>query len=261
MTGTQSPTQARLNAIVDDVQQALLQIVVKYGVTYSEYRLATEWLTEAGRQPFEIPLLLDVFLANTVDEIAHAGAEGTECNLEGPVYVAGAPLLEEPYALPQRPDEAGERLVFSGTVCTVDGRPLAGAELDVWQANGAGEYSHFQPGVPEYNLRGKLLTDADGAFEFATVVPAPYLIPMAGATGQLFEALGRPCYRPGHIHFKLSHPDAAPLTTQLYFEDDPWIDADVVGAVKASLVTKLVRHEGEDRATCSYDFVLPPARD
>jgi catechol 1,2-dioxygenase len=106
-------------------------------------------------------------------------------------------------------------------VRSTDGSPLAGATLDIWQANGACEYSHFNPGVPEYNLRGQITTDDAGAFEFETVVPAPYEVPNGGATGQLLSALGRHCFRPGHIHVKLSHSDAAPLTTQIYFEGDP----------------------------------------
>ena len=247
---------ARLNAIVDDVQAALLGVLVKHRVTWEEYRAATGWLTTAGTQNFELPLLLDVFLSTTIDEIAHAGGEGTECNVEGPVYIPGAPILERPYVLPQRADEPGEKLVFSGTVRLTDGSPLAGAELDIWQASADGAYSQFHPEVPEYNLRGRLTTDADGAFSFSTVVSPPYEIPTGGSTGQLFAALGRSCYRPGHVHFKISHPDAAPLTTQLYFDHDPFLGSDVVGAVKSSLVITLERGDG---TTCAYDFVLPGA--
>ncbi len=118
-----------------------------------------------------------------------------------------------------------------------------------------GEYSNFHPGVPEGNLRGRLTTDAAGRFEFETVVPAPYEIPNTGATGSLLAALGRHCFRPGHIHFKVSHPSARALTTQIYFDGDPWIDSDVVGAVKDSLVTHLVR-DAEGATRCSYEFVL-----
>ena len=71
--------------------------------------------------------------------------------------------------------------MFSGSVTSTDGTPLAGALLDVWQDNGAGEYSHFHPGVPEHNLRGRLVTDADGRFEVETVLPVPYEIPTDGA--------------------------------------------------------------------------------
>jgi catechol 1,2-dioxygenase len=260
VTEATQPTKPRLNAIVDDVQAALVEIITKHRVTLDEYRAAVGWIVEASQQHLEIPLMLDVFLASTLDDLAHEVGEGTESNVEGPVYVPGAPRLERPYVLPKRENEPGEKLFFSGTVRSTDGSPLAGANLDIWQANGACEYSHFQPGVPEYNLRGQLTTDDDGAFEFETVVPAPYEVPKGGATGQLLTALGRHCFRPGHIHFKLSHPDAAPLTTQIYFEDDPYLGSDVVGAVKESLVTKMVRTDDEDgrsHATCSYDFVLP----
>ncbi|HUR75875.1 MAG TPA: dioxygenase [Sporichthya sp.] len=246
----------RLNAIVDDLQAALIEILRKHRVTHEEYRAATVWLMAAGTQHLEIPLLLDVFLAQAVDDLSHEATEGTDCNVEGPVYVPDAPLLTAPYVLPQRGDEPGTPLVVSGTVRSVSGQPLAGAVLDVWQANGAGEYSHFNPGVPEYNLRGKLTTDGEGRFEFRTVKPSEYPIPLDGATGQLLAALGRPGNRPAHIHFKLSHPDAAPLTTQLYFADDPHLRCDVVGAVKDSLVLTPVR--SESGATCHFDFVLTP---
>jgi catechol 1,2-dioxygenase len=262
VTEANQTTKPRLNAIFDDVQGALREIITKHRVTWEEFRAATQWLTEAGKQDFEIPLMMDVFLSTTVDDVAQAAAEGTECNVEGPFYVAGAPKLERPYVLPRRENEPGEKLIFSGTVRSTDGSALAGATLDVWQANGAGEYSHFSPGVPQYNLRGQLTTDDDGGFQFETVVPSAYEIPMAGATGQLLAALGRSSFRPGHIHLKVSHENASPLTTQIYFEGDPWIDSDVVGAVKASLVAKLAPHDddrGRSYATCSYDFVLPAA--
>ena len=250
----------RLNVIFDDLHEALREVIVKHGVTWEEYGLAIEWLREAGMAGSEIPDLLDFLVSSAIDDATHATGDGTEPNIQGPVYVADAPMLERPFVLPRREDEPGERLVFSGTVRTTDGVPLAGAVLDIWQSNGAGEYSHFMAGVPEYNLRGRLTTDDDGCFEFETVVPAPYEVSLGAATGRLFATLGRPNFRPGHIHLKLSHEAAAPLTTQIYFDGDRFLDSDVVGAVKPSLVTKLMRHVGEDAyARCSYDFVLPAA--
>lgn len=66
--------------------------------------------------------------------------------------------------------------------------------------------------------------------------------------------------RPGHIHFKISHPTRRALTTQICFEGDPYIDSDVVGAVKDSLVIDLVRNGVAD-TRCAYDFVLTPSDD
>ena len=251
-------TNARVNAIFTDVYDALCRIIEKHHVTYDEYREAVNWLTAAGTQAHEIPLLCDVFLATAVDNENFAGDGGTACNIEGPFYVPNAPRLELPYVLPKR-DEDGETLRFSGTVRSADGSPLAGALVDVWQANGNKEYSFVHPGVPEYNLRGQFSADDAGRFEFETVVPSPYTIPDAGATGQLLAALGRVPWRPAHVHFKITHPDARTLTTQIYFEGDPWIGEDVAGAVKAPLIVALERRD-DDRgqyAACSFDFVLP----
>ncbi len=139
--------------------------------------------------------------------------------------------------------------------------------LDVWQISADGGYSQFHPGFPEYNLRGRLSADEQRRFEFETVVPQPNEIPTEGATGRLLAALGRSAYRPAHIHLKLSHEGHRPLTTQIHFAGNPWLDRDVViGATKASLVTRLVS-DGQQAANggsaapiarCSYDFVLEP---
>lgn len=254
---SETSTNTRLQLIVTEVLDSLLGIIRKHQVTWDEYRAATVWLTEAGRQGFEIPLMLDVFLSQTVDDVDFGAQGGTESNVEGPFYVPDAQLLERPYVLPQRDDEPGERLLFSGTVRSTDGSPLAGALVDVWQASAAGEYSNFHPSIPEGNLRGRFTADGAGQFEFETIVPPFYGIPDTGATAQLLEALGRHLFRPGHIHFKVSHPACRTLTTQIYFEGDPYIDSDVVGAVKDSLVIGLVRN-GEAETRCSYDFVLVP---
>jgi catechol 1,2-dioxygenase len=258
----------RLEAVFTDILEALQQVVREHRVTQEEYRLAIAWLTEAGTQPNEIPLLVELMLCVTVDDVNFAVEMGTENAIEGPFYVPGAPLLSRPYVLPMRADEPGERLRFSGTVRSTDGTPLRGAMLDVWQISADGGYSHFHPGFPEYNLRGRLTTDEQGRFEFETVVPVPYEIPKEGATGRLLAALGRNAYRPAHIHLKLSQQGHRPLTTQIYFAGDPWLDRDVViGATKASLVTRLER-DGQQAANggsatriarCSYDFVLEPA--
>ncbi len=253
--------RTRVVEIVDDVAAALRDVIRKHRVTADEYRAAVAWLTWAGEQEAEIALLLDVYLAATVDDVQTAMLGGTDSNTEGPFYIPDAPLLTLPYVLPRRVDEPGEVLVFSGSVTSTEDVPLAGALVDVWQDNGAGEYSHFHSDVPENNLRGRLVTDADGRFELETVMPVAYEIPKSGATGHLLAATGRPAFRPAHMHFKISHASARPLTTQVYFEGDPWLDDDVIGAVRAPLVTKVVRSAedaADQRARCSYDFVLPP---
>ncbi len=257
----------RVAEVFNDIVEAVAAVIQKRRVTYEEYREAVGFLEEVTSQG-ELPLLLDVFLAVAVDDASYEANGGTESNVVGPFYVPGAPMLEPPYALPRRDDDPGDALFLSGTVSSLDGTPLAGAMLDMWQANGAGQYSHFYPGIPAFNLRGRLTTDSEGRFEVQTVLPAAYEIPKDGPTGRLLNALGRHFFRPSHLHIKLSHPGHKPLTTQIYFEGDAYLHSDVVGAVKDSLVVKLQKDDARSnggqgapnipRYTCSYSFVLQP---
>ena len=148
--------------------------------------------------------------------------------------------------------------MFSGTIRSTEGEPVGGAVVDLWQANGAGHYSHFDYREPRYNLRGRLESDREGRFEVETVVPAAYRIPTDGPTGALLRALGRHTFRPAHFHLKITRDGFEPLITQVFLAGDRWIDSDCVGAVKESLITTL-QSAGEGaqrRHAASYDFVL-----
>ena len=267
---TEQATQTlnpRVAEVFSDMLEAVATVIQRRSVTYEEYREVGGFLEEVAKQG-EVPLLMDVFLGVVVDDANYTANGGTESNVEGPFYIPDAPILQPPYVLPRRDNEPGETLVVSGAVESLDGTPLAGAMLDVWQANGAGEYSHFHPGVPDFNLRGRFTTDSEGRFEVRTVVPVAYEIPKEGPTGRLLNALGRQFFRPAHLHVKLSHPSYQPLTTQIYFEGDAYLQSDVARAVKDELVVKLekggARSNGGEAAsdnpsyTCSYSFVLQP---
>ena len=92
--------------------------------------------------------------------------------------------------------------VVRGTVRSVDGHPLPGAVVDVWQADDAGFYDIQLPEPPpEQNLRGLFTTDQAGEFWFSTIVPKFYPIPDDGPVGRLLRATERHPYRPAHIHF------------------------------------------------------------
>jgi catechol 1,2-dioxygenase len=250
--------QEVVNALVDSVRA----VITEHNVDYDEFHAAVKFLVRVGESG-EIPLLLAVFLERTVDDATHALSESSTTTIEGPFYVPGAPLLQAPCKLPRRTDEPGEVLVFSGSVRDTEDQPLAGAELDVWQATGniPGEYSNVHPGLPDFNLRGRLRTDTRGSFEVETVVPAPYEIRKSGPTGQLFELLGKSAWRPAHLHFKVGHPGHRTLTTQLFFTGDEHLDTDAGNAVKDDLIIPLAKLDGDHGSgfRASYDFVLEPA--
>jgi catechol 1,2-dioxygenase len=255
-TGAASQTP-RLNELFYDLLNVLKEFIQRKHLTYDEYHRAVRFLVEAGERG-EIPLLLDVFLEVTVDNENHAGKSGTESCVQGPYYVEGAPMLKPPYVLPKRANEPGEPVVFSGAIRSTEGEPIGGAILDIWQANGAGQYSQFDYHEPRYNLRGRLESDREGRFEVETVLPAPYQIPTEGPTGALLRALGRHTFRPAHFHLKITHDGFEPLLTQVFLAGDRWIDSDCVGAVKESLITTLKSADkgNQQRYSASYDFVL-----
>ena len=259
-------TSERARGVVDALVTAVREVISTENVQYEEFHAAVGFLQKVAASG-EIPLLLAVFLEASVDEVTHASHEGSTTTIQGPFYIPGAPLLNPPYTLPQRPDELGEPLRFAGTVRSLDGQPLAAAELDMWQATATvpGQYSNVHPGIPDFNLRGRLRTDTQGCFEVRTVVPAPYEIRKTGPTGELFELMGRSAWRPSHVHFKVSHPGYRTLTTQLFFTGGDYLDSDAGNAVKPDLIIPLVTDQGGSNAAASqpihsahYDFVLEP---
>jgi len=267
MSAVQNP---RLKELFDAMLDTARHFIRDHQLTHDEYRQAVGFALELAEKG-EIPLFLDVMFEAAVDKVDSAGREGTASSVEGPFYVADAPAMKSPAVLPHRANEPGEVLFLSGTVRGTDGAPLAGAIVDVWQADAEGAYSHFN--IPQadapFNLRARVSTDKDGGFEIQTWTPASYEIPKHGPTGEILKATGRHAWRPAHVHFRLSHPGFQTLTTQLFVSDDPWIDSDVVGAVKAPLVINFkrcdkpeeLRERGQSRPfrTATYNFVLAPA--
>lgn len=264
-TGVEIPditANPRVVEVVGPLLDRVQELIREKNVSYDEWHQAIHFMTDVADSG-EVPLLMAYFEA-TVDEVANAASASSTTAIEGPYYVPGAPMLEPPCVMPQRPDEPGEPLVFSGTVNTPDGQPIVGALLDVWHADATvpGTYSNIHPGQPDFNLRGKLHTDEQGRFELRTIRPAPYQILDQGPTGRLLNALGRHSWRPAHIHVKLSADGYQPLTTQLYFQGDEFLDSDVASAVKDELILPLEpagSNEGS-HLTLRYDFQLAPTR-
>lgn len=256
---THTSTQ-RTRAVVEDLERVLIEFMRKHRITHDEYRHATDLLVNTVKAGEE-SLLFDVFFEAEATDIGGTGRDGSTEAIEGPFYLPGAPKLAAPHVLPQRPDEAGDVLVFRGSVADTRGQPIAHAELDLWQADARGLYSNIHPGIPHWNLRGRFDTDANGEFEIRTIVPPPYEIPKRGPTGLLLGALGRHFYRPAHLHVKVRHPDYEELTSQLYFRGGEYLDDDVANAVRDGLVVNLEQVAGGDdplgpRYEVQYDFRL-----
>jgi protocatechuate 3,4-dioxygenase beta subunit len=168
----------------------------------------------------------------------------TETNAEGPFHRKGAPWTARLCGA----DEPGESLVISGRVIDAETcKPLKGATVDVWQANAAGRYDNDdpknQPDPDKFHLRGQMKTDKDGRYRFETIVPANY---GGGGIGM----------RAKHIHYIVSCPGYAPLTTQCYFEGDKYNETDRL--VRRSLIISLQEKKKHKEGT--FDIVLAKAK-
>ncbi|WP_213957654.1 MULTISPECIES: dioxygenase [unclassified Variovorax] len=214
--------------------------------------------------------LLDIRL-DEADERAGRNA-GTPRAIEGPLYIAGAPLSKYETRVDEEGDEQrGETMVMEGRVLDVNGKPVAGAIVDVWHANELGRYSHFDPDQAEYALRRKIETDAQGRYRFRSFLPPGYAIPPNSPTSELFSAIGRHGNRPAHIHFLVVAPGLRTLTTQVNVPGDSFIDDDFAFATRDGLILKLERNtspKGYESLGVTtqftrvpFDFVMQPAVD
>jgi catechol 1,2-dioxygenase len=169
----------------------------------------------------------------------------------GPFHLVASPPRElgDDIAL----DGTGEPCRVEGRITGVGGEPVAGASVDVWQANADGGYDVQRPGVlPEHNLRGLFTADEDGRYWFRSIVPCFYPIPVDGPVGELLGSTGRHPYRPAHLHFLVSAPGYRTVTTHAFIADSPYLDSDAVFGVKESLVREVV--EG----VLTFDVTLQP---
>ena len=165
----------------------------------------------------------------------------TETSVLGPFHIAGAPLLE--FGGDLKGDNPSDTVVVSGTVKSASGAPIAGARLEVWQTTANGLYSNQDPDQPDFNLRARMVTGADGRYAFTTVRPAPYTVPDDGPVGELLRATGRHPWRPSHLHFMVAADGFATLVSELFPDDDPYLDEDAVFGVRESLLVHCQRRD------------------
>ena len=220
---------------------------------HEEYTNFVDWADRLGKSG-EIPLFLDVFVETYILEAKYKDAPGTQPSLLGPYYEEDSPFLKgSSVVIPQRPDEPGDKLKFTGNVSSVNG-PLGKVKVDWWQDDADGLYSNYDSTAPDFNLRGQFFTDENGDFEVEAIVPIAYQIPTSGPTGEFTFGAGYHPNRPAHIHIMFEHEGHEKLITQVFFEGDEWLESDVAGGVRSSLTTELI--DKGDHKEASLNFVM-----
>jgi catechol 1,2-dioxygenase len=263
------PANPRVQAIVLRLVSDLCKAMEDLDIQPSEFWQGVSFLTNAGKNN-ELGLLtpglgLERFMDIRADEAeARAGIEGgTPRTIEGPLYVAGAPESQGFARLDDGSEsDQAEVLFMQGTVFDADGKPVPGAKVEVWHANLVGNYSFFDASQSHFNLRRTIITDAQGRYQFQSIMPKGYGCPPGGSTATLLEQLGRHGQRPAHIHFFVSAPGQRKLTTQINIDGDEYLWDDFAFASREGLVPPVSRVEdpaaiaarGVDKPFASIDF-------
>lgn len=235
---------ARMKAVVHRVLNDTAKLIEDLKITPEEFWKAVNYLNELGSRQEAGLLVAGLGIEHYLDMLMDAEDEeagrtgGTPRTIEGPLYVAGAPLSKGEARLDDGLDGATP-LFMQGRVFDTDGKPLAGAIVDVWHANTGGTYSYFDPAQSEFNLRRRIETDAEGRYRLRSIVPSGYGCPPDGPTQQLLDQLGRHGQRPAHIHFFISAPGYRHLTTQINLDGDKYLHDDFAYATRDELIARI----------------------
>jgi len=234
----------RLQELMTGLVRHLHAYVREARLTEEEWAAAIDFLTRCGHitddKRQEFILLSDVLGASmqTITVNNPATGDATEATVLGPFFVADSPAV--PLGGDIAAGAAGEPCWVEGTVTDTTGKPLAGALIEVWEADEDGQYD-VQYADDRTAARGHLRTDDAGGFSFWAVTPTPYPIPHDGPVGQLLEAVGRSPMRASHLHFMVSQPGHRTLITHIFVRGDELLDSDTVFGVKESLIKDFER--------------------
>jgi hydroxyquinol 1,2-dioxygenase len=255
----QGTPDARLRQILQSLALHLHQFIADVHLSHEEWRKGIEFLTAVGKtctaDRQEFMLLSDVLgISSAVDVANDSHAAATPGTVLGPYYVPDSPRRPLGASLIDT-DDGGERLHVSGTVRTVEGRPIANAEIDIWGCASNGLYPSQDPAQAPTNLRGLMNTDAQGRFDFIILRPINYSVPMDGPVGDLMRASSRSPVRAAHVHLIISAPGYQGVTTHLFDSECPYLPTDAVFSTRDSLVRKFERTAG-GQLNSSFDVVL-----
>ncbi len=152
----------------------------------------------------------------------------------------------------------GEPINVSGQVVDESGRPVAGALIEVWQANKWGKYDHPvditpEPLDPAFRGYGRMLTDPQGRYFFRSIKPGAY--PNPGYDDW---------YRPPHIHYSIFAAGVmCRLITQMYFPGEELNDIDPIlngvedlGARASLIARELPAAPGSNERAYEFNIVL-----
>jgi len=264
----------RLREILTALVKHLHAFAREVHLTEDEFEQAVQYVVRLGQKTTdthnEAVLMSGSLGFSTLICLLNNGNRGqteTTANLLGPFWRMNSPRTETGASIVRSPTP-GPALFVDCWIKDTNGKPIEGAEVDVWHSSPEGFYEQQDPNQAEMNLRGKFMTDARGHFSFRSVKPAGYPIPIDGPVGDLVRATGRHHYRPAHQHFLILKDGFKTLISQVYVNDDARLDSDVQFGVTRALVGNYVRHDGAAPApdvqgewySLDQTFVMEPGK-
>jgi hydroxyquinol 1,2-dioxygenase len=277
---------ASFDGAPDARQKYLLQTLTRHAHAFArEVRLTEEewnsciaFLTAVGHittdRRQEFVLLSDIFgiSMQTIAINNVAVGDATEATVFGPFFAEDAPFIEQGGDIGG--GAPGEPCWVTGSVRDTEGRPVAGARIEVWEADDEGLYDLQHDSADVYG-RGHLFSDSDGRFRFWALTPTPYPIPNDGPVGRLLDSVGRSPYRASHLHFLVTAAGFRRLVTHIFVRGDKQLEiGDSVFGVKESLIKDFTRHAldeptpdgrilnpGTTWTDAQFDIVLAPDTD
>jgi len=251
----------RLREILSALVRHLHDFAREVKLTEEEFQAAIGYIVALGKHTNEThneAVLMSGSLGfSTLICLLNNGNRGqteTDANLLGPFWRMDSPQTPNGASIVRSPTP-GPALFVDAWFRDAKGKPIEGAEVDIWQSSPEGFYENQDPVQADMNLRGKFTTDKDGHIGFRSVKPAGYPIPIDGPVGELLRAQGRHNMRPAHLHFLAYKPGFKTLISQLYVPDDKHLETDVQFGVTRHLIGNYVRHT--EPCTKAADVELP----
>lgn len=235
-------TDPRMREIMGSLVKHLHAFARETNLTHDEWRSGIAFLEGCAavetEDRHEFVLASDVLGLSSLVDMLHSTEEATSSSVLGPFHVSGAPPLAVGGDMKRH--YGGPILLAEGVIKDIDGPPISGAQLDIWQTAPNGLYASQDEEQDTFSFHGLMSVGEDGRYAFTTVKPVEYTVPSDGPVGDILRACGRHPWRPSHLHYIVTAPGYKPLVTEIFPDDDPYLDQDTVFGVREDLVMTYV---------------------
>ena len=241
-------TDPRMREVMGSLVKHLHDFARETNLTHEEWRTGIAFLEGCAavetEDRHEFVLASDVLGLSSLVDMLHSRNDATSSSVLGPFHVSGAPPL--PYGGDMKRHYGGPILLAEGVIKDTDGAPIPGAEIDIWQTAPNGLYASQDDEQDTFSFHGLMHVGDDGRYAFTTVKPVEYTVPSDGPVGDILRACGRHPWRPSHLHYIVKAEGFRPLVTEIFPDDDPYLDQDTVFGVRSDLVMHYVERPASE---------------